>query len=309
MKSQIETFTNEMFGSIRSITVNDEIWFVAKDIADVLEYSDTYAMTRRLLQSDVINSNSSNSNRRENGSKSEKSENLPQDRCHGGLESNNSSNSQDLSNLSNSAQNRREDGFELPNLLNGRTGTTYINEPGLYQAILGSKKEEALRFRDWVTHEVLPSIRKTGSYSVYNNEDLTKISGDLLKAVSIVNTRVGNIESDVSQLKSEVQLIKNSISDKVHIPTDQLDLKGKCISLFKQYLEIDNCGEEALTTWLYKGYGGVIGRNILLQARRKFIDPLDVLSSINELDRFYNWAVKYMNQYLDSINKVQIKVN
>jgi len=43
---------------------------------------------------------------------------------------------------------------------------TTVNEPGLYTLVLGSRKSEAKRFKRWVTHEVLPSIRKTGSYAV-----------------------------------------------------------------------------------------------------------------------------------------------
>lgn len=42
----------------------------------------------------------------------------------------------------------------------------HINESGLYALIFGSTKESAKRFKRWVTHEVLPTIRKTGSYSV-----------------------------------------------------------------------------------------------------------------------------------------------
>ena len=41
-----------------------------------------------------------------------------------------------------------------------------INEPGLYAVILRSDKPEAKDFRRWVTHEVLPSIRKSGAYGV-----------------------------------------------------------------------------------------------------------------------------------------------
>jgi prophage antirepressor-like protein len=41
-----------------------------------------------------------------------------------------------------------------------------INESGLYSLILTSRKKEAKRFKRWVTQEVLPSIRKTGSYSL-----------------------------------------------------------------------------------------------------------------------------------------------
>ncbi len=41
-----------------------------------------------------------------------------------------------------------------------------VSEPGLYSLILTSRKQEAKRFKRWVTHEVLPQIRKTGAYAV-----------------------------------------------------------------------------------------------------------------------------------------------
>lgn len=48
----------------------------------------------------------------------------------------------------------------------GRTQqATFVNEDGLYDVILDSRKKEARAFRKWITSEVLPSIRKTGSYS------------------------------------------------------------------------------------------------------------------------------------------------
>ena len=51
----------------------------------------------------------------------------------------------------------------------GRTQqATFITEDGLYDVILDSRKPEAKAFRKWVTSEVLPSIRKTGSYSIQN---------------------------------------------------------------------------------------------------------------------------------------------
>lgn len=49
---------------------------------------------------------------------------------------------------------------------NPEQGVNFVNEDGLYDVILDSRKPEAKRFRKWVTSEVLPSIRKTGSYSV-----------------------------------------------------------------------------------------------------------------------------------------------
>lgn len=44
-----------------------------------------------------------------------------------------------------------------------------VNEPGLYRLVFASRKKEAREFQRWVYHEVLPSIRKTGSYSVNKN--------------------------------------------------------------------------------------------------------------------------------------------
>ena len=46
----------------------------------------------------------------------------------------------------------------------GQRGATLINESGLYSLILSSKLPNARQFKRWVTSEVLPSIRKTGSY-------------------------------------------------------------------------------------------------------------------------------------------------
>ena len=48
----------------------------------------------------------------------------------------------------------------------GNQDVTFITESGLYSLILGSKLESAKKFKRWLTSEILPSIRKTGSYSV-----------------------------------------------------------------------------------------------------------------------------------------------
>lgn len=58
--------------------------------------------------------------------------------------------------------------FNLP-----RQGSTWhVNESGLYQLIFQSRKPEARRFTRWVTSEVLPSIRRTGSYQLERPPDL-----------------------------------------------------------------------------------------------------------------------------------------
>lgn len=47
---------------------------------------------------------------------------------------------------------------------NRTSDTNVINEPGLYTLVLGSRKPEAKAFKRWITHEVIPSIRKHGAY-------------------------------------------------------------------------------------------------------------------------------------------------
>ncbi len=46
----------------------------------------------------------------------------------------------------------------------GNPNMTVVNEPGLYTLILSSRKPEAKAFKRWVTHDILPAIRKTGGY-------------------------------------------------------------------------------------------------------------------------------------------------
>ena len=47
----------------------------------------------------------------------------------------------------------------------GKSSMTFVNEPGLYSLVLGSRKPEAKMFKRWITHEVIPSIRKHGMYA------------------------------------------------------------------------------------------------------------------------------------------------
>lgn len=63
-----------------------------------------------------------------------------------------------------------EKGVHQMYTLGGTQELTIINETGLYSVILRSDKPEAKEFKRWITHEVLPTIRKTGGY--VNNDDI-----------------------------------------------------------------------------------------------------------------------------------------
>lgn len=71
--------------------------------------------------------------------------------------------------------------------IQGNPNMTVISESGLYKVILRSDKPEAKKFTRWVTHEVLPALRKTGQYSLHPVTEQRGLTiDDYLKAASIV---------------------------------------------------------------------------------------------------------------------------
>lgn len=74
-----------------------------------------------------------------------------------------------------------EKGIDKIETLGGEQEMVVVNEAGLYNVILRSNKPEAKKFRRWVTHEVLPSIRRQGYYSALPPEQLAEI---VLEAVN-----------------------------------------------------------------------------------------------------------------------------
>ena len=76
-----------------------------------------------------------------------------------------------------------------------------VSEPGLYSLILRSRKPEAKAFKRWVTHEILPSIRKTGHYGAPETEDEI-----LARALVIAEGRLGMLSHAVSELQEQIAL-------------------------------------------------------------------------------------------------------
>ena len=68
-----------------------------------------------------------------------------------------------------------------------------INEPGLYSLIIRSSKPQARKFKRWITHEVLPSIRQTGNYEVGN---VSKLDLIIQAAQEMKKIEVRQIEHD-----------------------------------------------------------------------------------------------------------------
>lgn len=78
---------------------------------------------------------------------------------------------------------------------------TYITESGVYSLIFGSKQERAKEFKRWVTSEVLPSIRKTGQYSIAQPSLNDKLQANLTFADWTIKTLNLNEASKLSLAK------------------------------------------------------------------------------------------------------------
>ena len=61
--------------------------------------------------------------------------------------------------------------------LGGKQGVSGVNESGLYSLVMTSRKPEAKEFKKWVTAEVLPTIRKTGTYTIRQSDDQLIVVG------------------------------------------------------------------------------------------------------------------------------------
>lgn len=118
MKNELKIFENEAFGKVRVIERNNEPWFVGKDVAEALGYSQPAKAIREHVKD-----------------------------THKGVSE-----------------------MDTPG---GRQQIIIIDEAGLYSLVLRSKLPAAEAFQEWVVAEVIPSIRKTGSYSV--NQDIKAI--------------------------------------------------------------------------------------------------------------------------------------
>lgn len=107
----LKIYENAEFGQIRTVEINGEPWFVGKDVAETLQYTNPQKAVREHVDEE-------------------------------------------------------DKGVNEMDTPGGMQQIVIINESGLYSLILGSRLESAKRFKHWITSEVIPSIRKTGSYNL-----------------------------------------------------------------------------------------------------------------------------------------------
>ena len=199
MTNDIKVFDNEEFGKVRTTMINGEPWFVASDICDALDITNSRDAINRLDDD--------------------------------------------------------EKGVVLTDTLGGVQNLNTVNEAGLYTLVLGSRKPAAKKFKRWITHEVIPSIHKTGGY-VANDElfistylptadEATKLmfrttlatvrqlnedNNKLLQTVSVQNQQIAEMEPKVTYYDIVLQC-----KDVITITTIAKDY-GKSAKWMNQYL-------------------------------------------------------------------------
>ncbi|GAP02011.1 prophage antirepressor, partial [Fructobacillus fructosus] len=165
--NEVKAFNFES-NEVRTVLIDNEPWFVGKDVAETLGYSKSRnAINKHVDEDDAL--------------KQGVTDNL------------------------------------------GRTQeTTLINESGVYALIFGSKLDSAKRFKKWVTSEVLPSIRKTGSYSVQPMDDFDKIAliaqgtTKLKEQVHGIETKVDTYIENQVITATDSNAIARAVSKRVH---------------------------------------------------------------------------------------------
>lgn len=163
--NEIKIFNSEEFGDIRTVQLNNETYFVGKDVATALGYADTFgALKKHIMDEDKL-----------------------------------------VCQIDSAGQKR---------------DVTVINESGLYALIFGSKLESAKRFKHWVTSEVLPAIRKTGSYQNPMTTDqkiqlLAQGNVELTEKVNAIDKDLQEFKQDMPLLALECQRITRAKNQKV----------------------------------------------------------------------------------------------
>lgn len=99
--------------------------------------------------------------------------------------------------------------------------TYFINEPNLYKTILRSDKPQARKFENWVCEEVLPSIRKTGSYTVANKEKSSTNIDEIKKAIVLALRK--NSAPLSFKINGEVISVPEPVYKGIHTGLLQLD--------------------------------------------------------------------------------------
>lgn len=188
--NELKVFENPEFGRVRTVSVDNEPWFFAKDVCDALSIATNHV--RESLDEDEV------------------------------------------SNLRST-----EIGPEF-----GGKAPLIVSEAGLYSLILKSRKPEAKAFKRWITHEVIPAIRKTGGYHVPQSPAEQMAQG-ILAAQKLLAERDATIAKQNEQIA--VLTPKGIFADAVTASKTSILVGGLAKLIKQQGIDI---GQKRLFAWM-----------------------------------------------------------
>ncbi|MGX7346952.1 BRO family protein [Acetobacter pasteurianus] len=134
-----------------------------------------------------------------------------------------------------------ERGSVLVDTHGGPQEVTAINESGIYSLALTSRKAAAKRFKKWVTQEVLPALRRTGTYSIGIQPDISHVLG-------VAEAAILTSQNAVRVLTPKAQAYHSlTCMDGLHTLTDAAKLCGQTRNQFLSKLEV--------LSWIYRPGG------------------------------------------------------
>lgn len=137
-----------------------------------------------------------------------------------------------------------EKGVSSTDTLGGKQEMQIVNEPGLYSLVLGSRKPEAKAFKRWITHEVIPAIRKTGGYQVPQSPAEQMAQG-ILAAQKLLAERDATIAKQNEQIA--VLTPKGIFADAVTASKTSILVGGLAKLIKQQGIDI---GQKRLFAWM-----------------------------------------------------------
>lgn len=247
--NKLQIFSDPNFGQLRTLTINNEPWFVGKDVCDILDVKNSRDAISRLDDD--------------------------------------------------------EKDVALTDTLGGMQEMAVINEFGLYSLVLSSRKPEAKQFKRWITHEVIPKIRKTGSYI----PDASALSPELQLMNALVAqmnqealSRI-KLEGEMKEAREEIQEIRevvelkpfdnwredtNSLINKICKKTgDYKDTRHRIYDALNQRARVD----------IKRRLDNMKARAIVAGMQRSKADALtylDVIAEDKKLIEIYTAIVKEM---------------
>lgn len=189
----LRIFENEEFGEVRVLEINNNPWFIGRDVATILGYERTAkAILDHVEQED-------------------------------------------------------KDVVPIQDSIGRMQNTAIINESGLYSLILSSKLPGAKKFKQWVTSEVLPSIRKNGGY-IANQENLSD-SELMAKALMVAQRTIENKSKQLEEAHKKIEADSGKVLFAECVESSRSSiLVGELAKILKQN-GID-IGQNRLFKWL-----------------------------------------------------------